>query len=149
MRLKSLGTLKYAIVSLKDGEINLKMAVDDKYVSILRLFDSYMKVWVENLQGVREKGKRYKVVNCSGRRGNSVDILAKTRKRVSAVSKVWEQPKYIRVEHVQNDKAGMAVRKGAKLGSAKIGKNHVFADSVEKMLLPGNGENLVMMVVEG
>lgn len=58
--IKSLGTSKYAIVSLKDSEINLKAAVDDKYVSILRLFDSYMKVWVENLKGVREKGKYYK-----------------------------------------------------------------------------------------
>lgn len=58
--IKSLGTSKYAIVSLKDSEINLKAAVDDKYVSILRLFDSYMKVWAENLQGVREKGKYYK-----------------------------------------------------------------------------------------
>lgn len=41
---------------------------------------------------VRKMGKRYKAVKCSGRRGKAVGILAKTRKRVSAVSKVWGQP---------------------------------------------------------
>lgn len=81
---------------------------------------------------MRKKGKRYKAVKCSGRRGKAVGILAKTRRRVSAVSKVWGQPEHIRVEHVKNGKAGMTVRKGAKLGSAKIGKNHVYADSVIK-----------------
>lgn len=55
--LKSYG---YHKISLLDKETNFKGAVDDKYISMVQLLDSYTNCWIENSGAIAKKSKYYK-----------------------------------------------------------------------------------------
>lgn len=55
--LKSYG---YSTLSLRDKEKNFKGAVDDKYISMVQLLDSYTNCWIKNSKAIAEKSKYYK-----------------------------------------------------------------------------------------
>lgn len=55
--LKSYG---YSIMSLRDKEKNFKGAVDDKYISMVQLLDTYTNCWIKNSSAIAKKSKYYK-----------------------------------------------------------------------------------------
>lgn len=57
---KSIGTYGYSTVSLRDKERNFKAAVDDRYISIVQLLDSYSNRFRDNSVALKRKGKYYK-----------------------------------------------------------------------------------------
>lgn len=55
--LKSYG---YSTMSLRDKEMNFKGAVDDKYISMVQLLDTYTNCWIKNSGAIAKKSKYYK-----------------------------------------------------------------------------------------
>lgn len=58
--LKTLKTYGYSTVSLRNKEINFKGAVDDKYISIMQLLDSYTNRWIDNSKALSIKSRYYR-----------------------------------------------------------------------------------------
>lgn len=57
--LKSYG---YSTMSLRDKEKNFKGAVDDKYISMVQLLDTYTNCWLKNSGAIAKKSKYYKML---------------------------------------------------------------------------------------
>lgn len=65
--LKSYG---YSTMSLRNKEKNFKGAVDDKYISMVQLLDSYTNCWIKNSKEIAEKSRYYKILI------NSISLFA-------------------------------------------------------------------------
>lgn len=50
---------KYSTMSLQDKELNFKGAVDDKYISMVQLLDTYTNCWINNSDAIDMKSKYY------------------------------------------------------------------------------------------
>lgn len=50
----------YSAMSLREKEINFKGAVDDKYISMVQLLDTYTNCWIKNSSAIAKKSKYYK-----------------------------------------------------------------------------------------
>lgn len=57
---KTLKLYGYSTISLRDKEQNFKGAVDDKYISLVQLLDSYTNRWIKNSGALAKKSKHYK-----------------------------------------------------------------------------------------
>lgn len=57
---KTLKSYGYHTLSLKDKEQNFKGAVDDKYISLIQLLDSYTYCYINNSGAIAKKNEYYK-----------------------------------------------------------------------------------------
>lgn len=58
----TLKSYRYSTISLMDKEMNFKGAVDDKYISMVQLLDTYTNCWIKNWDAIAKKSKYYKIL---------------------------------------------------------------------------------------